>query len=76
MKTFTSFAIAASVLAQAVHGHCKMPQRGRRPKTTGSLTLHLSADIFQYLTANGVKGGQYQNVRQNTNNNSPVTGKS
>ena len=29
--------------------------------------------IFQYLTANGVKGAQYQNVRRNTNNNSPVT---
>lgn len=29
--------------------------------------------IFQYLTANGVKGAQYQNVRKNTNNNSPVT---
>jgi hypothetical protein len=31
-------------------------------------------DIFQYLTANGVKGGQYQNVRRNTNYNSPVVG--
>lgn len=31
------------------------------------------ADIFQYLTANGQKGGQYQNVRRNTNYNSPVT---
>ena len=29
--------------------------------------------IFQYLTANGVKGSQYQNVRKNTNYNSPVT---
>ncbi|KAF2272147.1 uncharacterized protein EI97DRAFT_386419 [Westerdykella ornata] len=29
--------------------------------------------IFQYLTANGVKGAQYQNIRRNTNNNSPVT---
>ncbi|KAF2134623.1 lytic polysaccharide monooxygenase [Dothidotthia symphoricarpi CBS 119687] len=29
--------------------------------------------IFQYLTANGQKGGQYQNIRPNTNNNSPVT---
>ncbi|KAF2007922.1 lytic polysaccharide monooxygenase [Amniculicola lignicola CBS 123094] len=29
--------------------------------------------IFQYLTANGVKGAQYQNVRKNTNYNSPVT---
>jgi hypothetical protein len=29
--------------------------------------------IFQYLTANGVKGAQYQNIRKNTNNNSPVT---
>ncbi|KAF2640208.1 hypothetical protein P280DRAFT_428039, partial [Massarina eburnea CBS 473.64] len=29
--------------------------------------------IFQYLTANGAKGGKYQNVRTNTNNNSPVT---
>jgi hypothetical protein len=31
------------------------------------------ADIFQYLTANGQKGAQYQNIRKNTNNNSPVT---
>ncbi|KAF9733349.1 fungal cellulose binding domain-containing protein [Paraphaeosphaeria minitans] len=30
--------------------------------------------IFQYLTANGQKGAQYQNIRKNTNNNSPVTG--
>jgi len=30
-------------------------------------------DIFQYLTANGAKGAQYQNIRKNTNNNSPVT---
>lgn len=29
--------------------------------------------IFQYLTANGAKGAQYQNIRKNTNNNSPVT---
>ncbi|KAF2676654.1 lytic polysaccharide monooxygenase [Lentithecium fluviatile CBS 122367] len=29
--------------------------------------------IFQKLTANGVQGAAYQNVRQNTNNNSPVT---
>ncbi|KAF1997111.1 lytic polysaccharide monooxygenase [Amniculicola lignicola CBS 123094] len=29
--------------------------------------------IFQYLTANGAKGAIYQNVRKNTNNNSPVT---
>ncbi|KAH7118976.1 glycoside hydrolase [Dendryphion nanum] len=29
--------------------------------------------IFQYLTANGVKGAKYQNVRTNTNYNSPVT---
>ncbi|KAF2191522.1 lytic polysaccharide monooxygenase [Zopfia rhizophila CBS 207.26] len=29
--------------------------------------------IFQYLTANGVKGAQYQNIRMNTNMNSPVT---
>lgn len=29
--------------------------------------------IFQRLTANGVQGGVYQNVRRNTNNNSPVT---
>ncbi|KAK7181101.1 hypothetical protein DPSP01_003548 [Paraphaeosphaeria sporulosa] len=28
--------------------------------------------IFQKLTANGVQGGVYQNIRQNTNNNSPV----
>jgi hypothetical protein len=32
-----------------------------------------SPDIFQRLTANGVQGGVYQNVRENTNNNSPVT---
>lgn len=31
------------------------------------------SDIFQYLTANGAKGAKYQNVRTNTNNNSPVT---
>lgn len=30
-------------------------------------------DIFQRLTANGAQGGVYQNIRQNTNNNSPVT---
>jgi hypothetical protein len=29
--------------------------------------------IFQRLTANGVQGDVYQNVRKNTNNNSPVT---
>ncbi|KAF1967788.1 hypothetical protein BU23DRAFT_592484 [Bimuria novae-zelandiae CBS 107.79] len=29
--------------------------------------------IFQKLTANGVQGGVYQNIRQNTNYNSPVT---
>ncbi|KAF1979980.1 hypothetical protein BU23DRAFT_637645 [Bimuria novae-zelandiae CBS 107.79] len=29
--------------------------------------------IFQYLTTNGQKGAQYQNIRKNTNNNSPVT---
>ncbi|KAF2661682.1 lytic polysaccharide monooxygenase [Lophiostoma macrostomum CBS 122681] len=29
--------------------------------------------IFQYLTANGVKGAKYQNVRTNSNYNSPVT---
>ncbi|KAH7110572.1 glycoside hydrolase family 61 protein-like protein [Dendryphion nanum] len=29
--------------------------------------------IFQKLTANGAQGGIYQNVRKNTNNNSPVT---
>ncbi|KAF2746948.1 lytic polysaccharide monooxygenase [Sporormia fimetaria CBS 119925] len=29
--------------------------------------------IFQTLTANGQKGAPYQNVRKNTNNNSPVT---
>jgi hypothetical protein len=29
--------------------------------------------IFQKLTANGVQGGVYQNIRRNTNNNSPVT---
>ncbi|KAF2478081.1 uncharacterized protein BDR25DRAFT_250629 [Lindgomyces ingoldianus] len=29
--------------------------------------------IFQYLTANNQKGAQYQNVRRNTNYNSPVT---
>ncbi|KAF2477574.1 uncharacterized protein BDR25DRAFT_364432 [Lindgomyces ingoldianus] len=29
--------------------------------------------IFEYLTANGVKGSAYQNVRKNTNYNSPVT---
>ncbi|KAF2200886.1 hypothetical protein GQ43DRAFT_55444 [Delitschia confertaspora ATCC 74209] len=29
--------------------------------------------IFQYLTANGVQGAAYQNVRTNTNYNSPVT---
>ncbi|KAF2015211.1 lytic polysaccharide monooxygenase [Aaosphaeria arxii CBS 175.79] len=29
--------------------------------------------IFQQLTANGVKGAVYQNIRKNTNNNSPVT---
>ncbi|EKG11102.1 Glycoside hydrolase family 61 [Macrophomina phaseolina MS6] len=51
MKTFATFALAASVLAQTVSGHY----------------------IFEYLTANGVKGGAYQNIRQNTNNNSPVT---
>jgi hypothetical protein len=33
----------------------------------------MSPDIFQYLTANGQKGAKYQNVRTNTNNNSPVT---
>jgi hypothetical protein len=33
----------------------------------------ISADIFQYLTANGQKGAMYQNIRKNTNNNSPVT---
>jgi hypothetical protein len=32
-----------------------------------------SPDIFQRLTANGVQGDVYQNVRKNTNNNSPVT---
>jgi hypothetical protein len=36
-------------------------------------TNSLNPDIFQYLTANGAKGGKYQNVRTNTNNNSPVT---
>ncbi|ORY15165.1 glycoside hydrolase [Clohesyomyces aquaticus] len=29
--------------------------------------------IFEYLTANGAKGAAYQNVRKNTNYNSPVT---
>ncbi|KAF2201209.1 hypothetical protein GQ43DRAFT_455911 [Delitschia confertaspora ATCC 74209] len=29
--------------------------------------------IFEYLTANGQKGAAYQNIRKNTNNNSPVT---
>ncbi|KAJ4298112.1 hypothetical protein N0V90_006011 [Kalmusia sp. IMI 367209] len=29
--------------------------------------------IFQKLTANGVQGAVYQNIRPNTNNNSPVT---
>ncbi|KAF2115589.1 glycoside hydrolase [Lophiotrema nucula] len=29
--------------------------------------------IFQYLTANGAKGAKYQNVRTNSNYNSPVT---
>ncbi|KAF2640984.1 hypothetical protein P280DRAFT_299256 [Massarina eburnea CBS 473.64] len=29
--------------------------------------------IFQKLTANGVQGDAYQNIRTNTNNNSPVT---
>ncbi|KAF2729955.1 hypothetical protein EJ04DRAFT_515573 [Polyplosphaeria fusca] len=29
--------------------------------------------IFEWLTANGVKGDAYQNVRRNTNMNSPVT---
>ncbi|KAF2495053.1 hypothetical protein BU16DRAFT_509604 [Lophium mytilinum] len=29
--------------------------------------------IFEYLTANGVEGSAYQNVRYNTNYNSPVT---
>jgi hypothetical protein len=32
-----------------------------------------NADIFQYLTVNGVKGAQYQYIRKNTNYNSPVT---
>jgi hypothetical protein len=31
--------------------------------------------MFQRITANGVKGGLYQNVRKNTNYNSPVVGK-
>lgn len=29
--------------------------------------------IFQFLTANGQKGGKYQNIRTNSNYNSPVT---
>ncbi|OCL12953.1 lytic polysaccharide monooxygenase [Glonium stellatum] len=29
--------------------------------------------IFEYLTANGVEGAAYQNIRKNTNYNSPVT---
>jgi hypothetical protein len=29
--------------------------------------------IFEYLTANGKMGSLYQNIRMNTNNNSPVT---
>ena len=33
----------------------------------------LTGESFQYLTANGAKGAKYQNVRTNSNYNSPVT---
>ena len=36
-------------------------------------SVNTVSDIFQKLTANGVQGGVYQNIRPNTNNNSPVT---
>lgn len=35
--------------------------------------LTFPSDIFQKLTANGAQGGVYQNIRANTNYNSPVT---
>ncbi|KAF2195384.1 lytic polysaccharide monooxygenase [Zopfia rhizophila CBS 207.26] len=47
--------------------------------TAASLLLATLAEvvqghyIFQYLTANGQKGAKYQNIRTNTNYNSPVT---
>jgi hypothetical protein len=34
--------------------------------------LTRGVDIFWELTANGQKGSQYQNIRRNTNMNSPV----
>ncbi|OCL04069.1 lytic polysaccharide monooxygenase [Glonium stellatum] len=51
MKTFTTVAFVASVLANVAHSHY----------------------IFEYLTANGQEGAAYQNIRKNTNYNSPVT---
>jgi hypothetical protein len=42
------------------------------PKAKANYTL---VDIFEQLTANGVQGGVYQNIRKNTNYNSPVIGK-
>lgn len=45
----------------------------RGTRTTVPAATKPVPDIFQYLTANGQKGAQYQNIRKNTNNNSPVT---
>ena len=41
--------------------------------TCAQRSTDIPPDIFQKLTANGVQGDVYQNVRKNTNNNSPVT---
>jgi hypothetical protein len=54
---FVATTIALAALAELASAHC---MHTITPRKASSLTV---LDIFQTLTANGVKGGLFQNIR-------------
>jgi hypothetical protein len=78
MKLLTSLALTVPLLASSAYGHCKpcwTPELYQKsyPMTTSAHFANSDQDIFQFLTANGQRGSQYQYIRPNSNYNSPVT---
>jgi hypothetical protein len=78
MKLLTSLALTVPLMASSAYGHCKSYRTQNSIKSLPAMTTcahfaNIDPDIFQFLTANGVRGSQYQYIRPNTNYNSPVT---
>lgn len=76
MKFSVSAAVAIAALANVASAHCELhpswPLHEKKTPQEHYTDCSRTLDRFAWLTANGVKGAEYANIRKNTNYNSPI----